>query len=59
MSWSIVSSLLTATRSLNEEAEKAKSSNGKPPDGQPHCHAWIALLEALNAQATEPEKEIL
>jgi hypothetical protein len=47
----------TATRTFNGEAEKAKSSNGNLPNGQPHYHAWIALLEALYTQATEQEKE--
>ena len=55
----MVSSMLAATRAFNAEQEKAKSSNASPPDGQPHCHAWIALLEAMNLQAHEQEKEIL
>lgn len=55
----MVNSMLTATRTFNAEQEKAKSSNGNPPEGQPHCHAWIALLEALNSQATPQEKETL
>ena len=48
----MVSSMLAATRAFNAEQEN-------PPHGQPHCHAWIALLEAMNLQANEQEKEIL
>jgi hypothetical protein len=55
----MIQGMLTATRAFNDEQEKAKSSNTSPPEGQPHCHAWIALLEELNKNASEQDKEIL
>ena len=44
---------------FNEEQEKAKSSGSAPPDGQPHCHAWMALIDKLNGMGSGSEKETL
>ena len=30
-----------------------------PPDGQPHCHAWMALIDTLNGMGSASEKETL
>ena len=54
-----VVNMLKATKMFNDEQEKAKSSGGSPPDGQPHCHAWMALIDTLNGIGSASEKEIL
>ncbi|CAE7684343.1 unnamed protein product [Symbiodinium sp. CCMP2592] len=54
-----IAHVITATRSYNDEQLKAKSSGGQAPVGQPHCHAWIAMLETLLQQnsVTTAERE--
>ena len=55
----LVSNKLQATKAYNVEQDKAKQTGGSLPEGQPHCHAWIALLETLNQIVSEPEKDII
>ena len=54
-----IANVTAATRSYNDEQLKAKSSGGQAPVGQPHCHAWIAMLETLLQQnsVTTVERE--